>query len=327
MGGDTAVKGVPPCAKPEWNVHPDDIDVASRAQSDATRAGLETPLARPTPTRVAGQDTPDDPPELDLARTIFSIVSMAGLIGACLWILRPFIPALIWSTMIVVATWSAMLALQRRLWNRRWLAVIVMTAALLLAFVIPFLLAIGTLVTNVDEIATWLRFVSKMQLPSLPRWIETLPVAGPKIASTWAQIATKWPEELTTRLDPYANSIVTWFVREIGSLGKLALQFLLTLLVSVILYIYGETAALGVRRFFRRLGGARGEEAVQLAAQAIRGVAFGVVVTALVQSVIGAIGLAAADVPFVSILGALMFVLAVAQIGAVPVLLCACAWL
>ena len=64
-----------------------------------------------------------------------------------------------------------------------------------------------------------------------------------------------------------------------------------------------------------------------LAGQAIRAVALGVVVTAFVQAGLGGIGLAVAGVPLASFLTALMFVLAVAQIGAGPVLLLAVAWL
>jgi predicted PurR-regulated permease PerM len=89
----------------------------------------------------------------------------------------------------------------------------------------------------------------------------------------------------------------------------------------------GETAARGVLKFARRLAGARGDQVVRLAGQAIRGVALGVVVTAVVQSVLGGIGLAIAGVPFAPVLTALMFMLALAQIGPAPVLLGALAWL
>jgi predicted PurR-regulated permease PerM len=51
------------------------------------------------------------------------------------------------------------------------------------------------------------------------------------------------------------------------------------------------------------------------------------VVTALVQALIGGIGLLIAGVPFAAVLTALMFMLAVAQIGAVPVLIVAVGWL
>lgn len=263
----------------------------------------------------------------DLTRTTFAVLFMVGLIGACFWILRPFIPPLIWATMIVVATWGLMLETQHRLWNRRWIAVIAMTAALILAFIVPFTLAIGTLVANADEIAGWVRTLRKAELVELPAWITALPLVGERIAETWAELSTWGPEELTARLEPYARGMMSWFVVEVGGFGIVALQFLLTIIIAAVLYAYGESAAIGVRLFFRRIAGVRGDEVVTLAGQAIRGVALGVVVTALVQSVFGALGLLAAGVPFVGMLTALMFILAVAQIGAVPVLVCAAAWL
>ena len=61
--------------------------------------------------------------------------------------------------------------------------------------------------------------------------------------------------------------------------------------------------------------------------KAIRGVALGVGVTAIVQSVLGGLGLALAGVPFAGPLTALMLVLCIAQVGPVPVLLVACGWL
>ncbi len=53
-----------------------------------------------------------------------------------------------------------------------------------------------------------------------------------------------------------------------------------------ILYAQGEIAARGALAFGFRLGGERGMEVMRLAAQAVRSVALGVVVTALVQSVL-----------------------------------------
>jgi predicted PurR-regulated permease PerM len=93
------------------------------------------------------------------------------------------------------------------------------------------------------------------------------------------------------------------------------------------MYATGEGGARWVLRFGRRLAGERGENVVRLAGQAIRGVALGVVLTALVQALLGGIGLAIAGVPFAAVLTAVMFMLAVAQIGAVPVLVCALVWL
>jgi predicted PurR-regulated permease PerM len=79
--------------------------------------------------------------------------------------------------------------------------------------------------------------------------------------------------------------------------------------------------------FGRRLGGERGERVLNLAAQALRGVALGVIVTALVQSIIAGAGLWIAGVPQAGVLLALIFVLCIAQIGPLPVLVPAIVWL
>src|SRR3954470_19944577 len=81
------------------------------------------------------------PPSPDLARATMSVLAIGLLIVTCLWILRPFLGAIVWATMVVVATWPSMLALQARLGGRRWLAILVMTIGLLLVLVLPLALA------------------------------------------------------------------------------------------------------------------------------------------------------------------------------------------
>jgi predicted PurR-regulated permease PerM len=147
-----------------------------------------------------------------------------------------------------------------------------------------------------------------------------------KLAQRWQQLAAAGPEELSARLAPYARQMVLWFVGQVGSIGLLLVQFLLTVIIAAILYANGETVAHGADRFARRLAGARGENAVHLAGQAIRGVALGVVVTAILQSGLSGIGLVIVGVPFAALLTALMFVLAVAQVGAGPVMIPAVIW-
>ena len=263
----------------------------------------------------------------DLTRTVFAILIIGGLIAASLWILRPFLAATIWSTMIVVTTWPILRTIQSRLWGKRWLAATVMTVALLLVFVIPLSAAIGTIVANAGEIVDWANRVSDVKLPPPPEFVEKIPIIGEKAGNVWREYADKGSEELAEIVRPYASRITSWFVSEVGNFGLVTLQFLLTVVISAILYMTGEDAARWVRRFGRRLAGERGDHVVRLAGQAIRGVALGVVVTAFVQSVLGGIGLAIAGVPFAAVLTAVMFMLALAQIGPLPVLLGALGWL
>jgi predicted PurR-regulated permease PerM len=97
--------------------------------------------------------------------------------------------------------------------------------------------------------------------------------------------------------------------------------------ITAILYMTGETAARGVRRFARRLAADRGDDAVVLAGQAIRAVALGVVVTALVQTAAAGAGLAIAGIPYAAVLTAIILILCIAQLGPILVLAPAVGWL
>src|SRR5271169_1692086 len=56
-------------------------------------------------------------------RTMLALFFVAGLIAASFWVLWPFLPAIIWATTLVVATFPLMLRVQHQLWNSRGLAV------------------------------------------------------------------------------------------------------------------------------------------------------------------------------------------------------------
>lgn len=262
----------------------------------------------------------------DLTRTTLQLLFVGVLIAGSFWILRPFLVPMIWSATIVVSTWPLFARLEARLGGRRGAAVALMTVMLLLVLVVPLYFAITTIVENTDEIAGWSTRLAAYAAPEPPAWITALPFVGTRIASEWREIAAMAPEDVSARFMPYARIVVGWFAMQVGSVGMMAVHFFLTVVIAAILYARGEEAGRGIAAFARRLAGEQGENAVHLAASAVQAVALGVVVTALVQSCLGGIGLFIAGLPFVTLLTALMFVGGVAQIGPAPVLIPAVIW-
>jgi predicted PurR-regulated permease PerM len=259
-------------------------------------------------------------PAIDLARITLAVIFICLLIIASLWILVPFLPALIWAIMIVVSTWPLLMWEQQFL-GRRSLAVVGMSVAMLAIFVIPFALAITTILQHSDKIVEWGRALTELTIPPPPEWIEKIPVIGAHLQTVWAQIATMPPEELGGKLSPYIGKMVSWFASQAGNIGMMFVHSLLTLGLAVFLYGEGDKIAAGVLRFARRVAGETGVNSVYLAAKAIRAVALGVVGTALIQAFLAGIGLAVVGFPYTTLLTAVIFMLAVAQIGATPVLL------
>lgn len=263
----------------------------------------------------------------DITRITLAVLFIGALIAASFWIFKPFLTSFIWATIIVVATWPLLLKLQGWFWHKRSLAVAAMTIILLLVLVIPLTFAISAIIDSAEKITDWAKSLSTFVFPAMPEWVGRIPLVGKKVAENWQQYAALPPEELSARLTPYAKSAISWFLAKAGSIGMMILQFLLTVIISAILYAKGETAASGVRKFAHRLAGPKGDETAVLAAKAVRGVALGVVLTAIIQTVLAGIGLAITGVPAVTILTAVIFILCIAQIGPAIILILSVIWL
>jgi predicted PurR-regulated permease PerM len=256
----------------------------------------------------------------------FRVLSIALLIGAVAWILRPFLISIVWAGIIVVTTWPILLWLQARLKNKRGLAVTVMTLMLLLAVVAPLLLAVGVIIQKAPEIIIWLKSLTTLSIPPPPDWLATTPLVGPSLAGAWQQLAASGMKGFGTHLTPYATKAATWFIAEAGAIGMIVVQFLLTVMIAALFYGKGEMASTWILRFAGRLGGKHGQTVTVLAAKAVRGVVLGVVVTAAIQATVGGIGLMVTGVPAAALLTAVMFVLCLAQIGPILVLVPSVVW-
>jgi predicted PurR-regulated permease PerM len=266
-------------------------------------------------------------PSSDLTRVTLAVLFIVGLISACFWVMRPFLSSILWATMIVIATWPLFLKLQARLWGKRWLAVLVTITLMLLIIIVPVCLAVLTILNHSDEIIGWCKSLASAKIPPPPDWVARIPVVGASAAQHWQQIAVVSPEELSKYLSPYISKVVGWFVGQAGNFTTLVLQCLLSIAIAAVLYVNGETAAAGVRKFARRLAAETGDEVAVLSALAVRAVALGIVVTALVQSTLAGLGLFVAGVPAAALLTAVAFMLCIAQVGPGLVMIPAAIWL
>ncbi|GKX61829.1 hypothetical protein SOASR032_03980 [Pragia fontium] len=262
----------------------------------------------------------------DLARLIFGILFIVILILACFWVVQPFILGFTWAGMVVIATWPLLLKVQTMTWGKRMPAVIIMTLLLILVFVLPFGLVINSIVDNSGQLVDWVSKPDNWHIPKLV-WLEDIPMVGERLYKGWQSLTADSGKALVASVQPYAGATTTWFVSQVAHVGRFMLHGTLMVVFSAILYYKGEAVAKGIRHFALRLAASRGESAVILGAQAIRAVALGVVVTALVQALLGGIGLAVAGISYATLLTVLMFICCLAQIGPSLILFPSVIWL
>ncbi|WP_067703539.1 MULTISPECIES: AI-2E family transporter YdiK [unclassified Erwinia] len=261
----------------------------------------------------------------DLPQIVFSLMFITLMIVACFWVVQPFVLGFAWASMVVIATWPLMIKLQHWLWGRRSLAVIAMTLILILLFIIPIGILVNSLIENSGPVIAWATS-GHLLLPDM-HWMTSIPLVGRKLYSGWHHLVQGGGSAMMTTIQPYIGRTSVFLFAQAGHFGRFMLHLGLMLLFSVLLYARGEQVGHGIRHFAFRLGSRRGDAAVLLAGQAIRAVALGVVVTALVQGILGGIGLAISGIPYATILTVLMIFSCLVQLGPLVVLVPAIVWL
>jgi predicted PurR-regulated permease PerM len=263
----------------------------------------------------------------DLTRTTLAVLFLGGLIATSFLVVQPFLAATVWAATLVIATWPLLLRVQAAMGGRRGWAVALMTILLLLVVLLPLSLALGAIVTRADQLGALLEAALSFRLPPPPSWVVDIPAMGAPIAEKWQRLANAGLADIADLVRPYVGTIVHWFVGALAGAGGIVVHLLLTIAIAAVLFAKGELAADWCRRFGHRLAAERGEQAVILAGLAIRGVAQGVVVTAVAQSLVAGVGLVLSGVPHAGLLTAVILLLCIAQLGPALVVIPAIIWL
>ena len=263
----------------------------------------------------------------DITHATLSVLFLALLVVSTFWVLSPFLTSMLWALIVCITAWPLLQRLDAMVGGRRGVAVAILTLTIVLIVFVPVTLALITIVTNARSITAEIKSIESIPLPAPPTWLGEVPLAGQGIAAAWSRFVALDPQQRSAALTPYAQAALQWFVLAAGSIGGMLLQFFLAAIISAIGFAGGEQVRDGILRFATRLGGQQGYDAAVLAARTVRGVVVGVVLTALVQALVGGFGLFITGVPAAALLTAVMLFLSLSQIGPLPVLLPAVFWL
>lgn len=246
------------------------------------------------------------------------LLLFAGLLLGILAVLRPFTTAILFGAILAIAAWPLRDYLLRHGLGRGLAATLLLLLALAVV-ALPLMAMAPGLGERLTQGAGRLQnyFASAPQLP--PR-LAGLPVVGERLAGIWNNVLLAGGD-IRTALEPYSDALRQGLIDAAAALGQSVLQIILSLVVATFFWVSGDVLAATLRDIFRRLGGETAAAALDVAAGAVRSVAYGVVGTAAIQAVIMAIGLAVAGVPGAVLLGFVTLLLALSQIGAPLIIL------
>jgi len=247
-----------------------------------------------------------------IERSILVLLFVGIFIGV-LAIVKPFTTAILFGAALATAAWPLRQALVRRGVGRGSAATVLLLLSLV-TVVLPMLVVAPHLA---DQMVRGAQRVQSYfaATPEQPAWMRGLPLLGRRLGAAWDKVV-ETKGNLRTLLEPYTANVEQVMITTAQALADSLVQVLLSLVVATMFWTNGDVLVAVLHDALRRLGGPIAERALDVAAGAIRGVAYGVVGTAAIQAVLLAIGLAVAGVPGAMMLGFVALLLAISQIGA-----------
>ena len=248
---------------------------------------------------------------LDVSIHVGLIVLLAT---ACLVILKPFLPLIMWGIVIAIAIYPGYRKLRSLLGGRATLSAVVCSLVLLAVLIVPVALLTETVIEGIQSLIAQIRS-GTLSVPPPPASVGNWPLIGPPLLRVWNMASTNLTGLLQS-LAPQIKALVPGLLSASAGIGLTVVQFVLSILAAGVLLATSSSCASVSRSLSNRLFGAQGPEFEELAASTIRSVTNGILGVAVIQSICAGLGFLVVRMPGAGLWTIVFLFAAVLQVGA-----------
>ncbi len=183
-------------------------------------------------------------------------ILLLALIGACLWVLAPFMSALFWAAVVAFASWPLMRLLTAKLNGNIALAAAILTTGWVLLVAIPLFWIGFNIADYIRDGTEMIKNLRITGMPPEPDWLQNVPFFGERLHEMWITLDEEGPV-LFSAVKPYMGMLGNWLLGRSASIAGGMLELTLSLFLVFFFYRDGERLALFVRALVHRLLGTR----------------------------------------------------------------------
>ncbi|MDB5906260.1 MAG: family transporter [Massilia sp.] len=232
----------------------------------------------------------------------------------CVYVLRPFLAAILFAAAVVISSWPLYLRVQAGMGGRRTPAALTMTLSLTLLVIIPIALVAYNLADDVGRIYEQIKAAIDAGSLQSPDWLRQIPLVGGWLDQYLSGLVAS-REQMTDLAKRMLEPARHFLMSGAMVLGGGVVQMSIAAFVSFFLYRDGAALLRVIEVAAGRLLGDRAAKVSLTVSQTVRGVMYGLLGTALAQALVAAVGFAIAGVPAVPLLAVLTFVTSLVPVG------------
>lgn len=263
--------------------------------------------------------------KIDLPKTTFLFIFIISMIFISFYVLKPFLIGFLWAVIIVIITWPIFLKIKNWFKGNRIFSVFMMILFILLFFVFSFFL-IGYFL-----VIYFLPLINKLSIRNFEflrlYHISDIPLVRDKLLITYHKLLSISSKSMIRYIRLYFGNTTEFFFMQTGYFFKFLLHSFFMLIFSIFLYWNGEKIINLLRNFAFRLGSYPGYSIILLSGKVIRSVSLGIIITSLVQGLLGSLGLAISGISCYFFLIFPIILFSLLQLGSLPILIPSVIWL
>ncbi|MBF4493385.1 AI-2E family transporter [Flavobacterium sp. MR2016-29] len=248
----------------------------------------------------------------ELFETILHLFFIFLIVGFCFKLMLPFIMPMIWAVILAIILHPFFNFLQRVFRGRKTLASIVITVSIIILMILPVLYFLNSVTSNFLELKRGFEDGAlKISTPS--EYIKNWPVIGKPLHNFLDSLSSDLQNSLL-KYGEEIKDVSKVIMAGVLSSGLAFLQFLLSVVIAGVLLV-STSAKTMATKFVMRIAGNKGEEILAILVSTTYQVVKGIIGVAIIQTIIQAIGLYFAEIPYAGLLTLLCLIFSILQIG------------
>ncbi len=242
---------------------------------------------------------------------IIRLTFLALIIGWCFMILVPFTSIILWALILTLALAPLHKTVATWMRGKQKLASFLIIFTCLVIILLPGWLFFDSIIEGVKSLRG--HFAGgTLTIPPPSESVKSWPLIGTSVYNAWNDASVN----LGATVMQYKDQLIGIggrVAKGILSVGSGVFQMILSLIIAGFLLVIPGTGE-AIRKFFRKVAGARGDEFADIANKTIGNVVKGILGVAFIQSFIIGVGFLLAGIPYAGLWTLIVFILAVLQI-------------
>lgn len=253
--------------------------------------------------------------QMDTLRGLLAAIATISLLIGGYVVFSPFIKPIAWSVVIVLTTWPIRNWLIYVCGERVNIVATLMTLAVAIVFAAIFVpLGFGLVSETSAGIDALKQILLDQHAINPPEFLRSIPFVGETL---WhrASLLLSSRSQILALLSDYQETFVTIASNFARGIANFVFNLFICLLCAFALYRHGGGFGSQLKAVMQRIGGDRFKRILESVELTVRGAVYGIVMTAVVQGVLAAIGYYVCGTPVPLVLGFATMALALVPFG------------